>query len=91
MERLIFRYNHSLAAVNPNDRIGGIAIIYGKPNKKDFPRFQFEDMSFYNKDTFVYLCPLSEDGIPSHYTLKRFLKPFVNKNSMSYAKEKSGH
>lgn len=91
MERLIFRYNHSLAAVNPNDRICGIAIIYGKPNKKDFPRFQFEDMSFYNKDTFVYLCPLSEDGIPSHYTLKRFLKPFVNKNSMSYAKEKSGN
>ena len=84
MERLIFRYNHSLAAVSGKDRIGGIVIIYGKPIKKDIPRFQFEDMSFFSKDTFVYLCPLSEDGIPSHYTLKRFLKPFVNKNSISY-------
>lgn len=80
MERLIFRYNHSLSVINSKDRISGIVIIYGKPMKKEFSRFQFEDMSFHDKNTFVYLCPLSEDGIPAHYTLKRFLKPFVNKS-----------
>lgn len=91
MERLIFRYKHSLSTANANDKISGIAIIYGKPNKKDYPRFQFEDMSFHGKEAFVYLCPLSEDGIPSHYTLKRFLKPFINRSGISYAREKNNN
>ena len=82
MERLVFRYSHSLSTISSRDRIGGIAIIYGKPFKKDMPRFQFEDMSFQGKSPFVFLCPLSEDGVPSHYTLKRFLKPFLFRNQI---------
>lgn len=79
IETLIFKYCHSLAVANPIDSISGMVLIYGKPQKKEKPRFQFEDMSFNSQDLFVYLNPLAEDGVPSHYTLKSFLKPFIIK------------